>query len=391
MAFITLVHPNESRDVSGVQLILKCTTFQQNVSLLAIPYLLQSAVSLNGFRDFISLLEDHPIQIKNDNYDDLMLLVNEFGYENLSKQLSIFRESAEFQMRDSTRNIEFGDKIRSLEELSFEHERQIAALQGELFRQSQQIQSILTELFPRLNKVEEMMKEMKGEMTTLRLSSEASRRLEAEIEQLREEMKNQQSKERVIDATEMNSKLDSTIVNDFPSIFTEFKSKQVTLLWRGSRDGFCGRDFHSRCDGHENTLTMILDTNGNIFGGYTRLKWESRERVGNGSNRYKSDESLESWLFTLKNPYNTEPRKFGLASNDKRYAIFCGCSGGPEFGVGHDGFGDIAIRDKCNVSNSSSTSFGRTYINDTNIHDDKLFTGSSHFIVKEIEVFEIMP
>jgi hypothetical protein len=29
-----------------------------------------------------------------------------------------------------------------------------------------------------------------------------------------------------------------------------------SLLYRGTRDGFGSRDFHSKCDGHKNTLTV---------------------------------------------------------------------------------------------------------------------------------------
>jgi hypothetical protein len=69
----------------------------------------------------------------------------------------------------------------------------------------------------------------------------------------------------------------STIISDFPDLFDEFRGRQFALLWRGGRDGFGARDFHSRCDGHANTLTLIEDTNGNIFGGFTPLEWESSE------------------------------------------------------------------------------------------------------------------
>jgi hypothetical protein len=56
------------------------------------------------------------------------------------------------------------------------------------------------------------------------------------------------------------SEWNSAIVLDFSKLFEDFKRKQFTLLWRGSRDGFRVRDFHSRCDGHPDTLTAILDT-----------------------------------------------------------------------------------------------------------------------------------
>jgi hypothetical protein len=49
-------------------------------------------------------------------------------------------------------------------------------------------------------------------------------------------------------------------------------------LWRGSRDGFGSGDFHSRCDGHANTVTLIEtaasehDVGDFVFGGFTPVK-----------------------------------------------------------------------------------------------------------------------
>jgi hypothetical protein len=45
-----------------------------------------------------------------------------------------------------------------------------------------------------------------------------------------------------------------------------------SLLYRGSRDGFGAVDFHSKCDGHSNTLTIIKAAESSyIFGGYTTV------------------------------------------------------------------------------------------------------------------------
>jgi hypothetical protein len=68
--------------------------------------------------------------------------------------------------------------------------------------------------------------------------------------------------------------IDSQIVPAFASPFGPFWVTQFVLLWRGSRDGFDARDFHSRYDGHANTLTLILDTNGEFCGGFTLVQWE---------------------------------------------------------------------------------------------------------------------
>jgi hypothetical protein len=171
-----------------------------------------------------------------------------------------------------------------------------------------------------------------------------------------------------------------------PGILAEFRVKRFTLLWRGSRDGFGARDFHGRCDGHANTLTLIEDTAGNIFGGFTPVEWESRVyngKWGKEDNRYKADPSLKSFLFTLKNPHNFPARKFALKAEKKDQAIRCDSSWGPQFG-------DIGVSDNCNANASSHTYlFGLRYANDTGLDGESFFTRSRNFKLKEIEVFEI--
>jgi hypothetical protein len=145
---------------------------------------------------------------------------------------------------------------------------------------------------------------------------------------------------------------------DFPALFAEFRGKRFTLLWRGSRDGFGADDFHGRCDGHANTLTLIEDTKGNIFGGFTPVEWETRyynelasEALGR-HNCSKADPSLKSFLFTLKNPHNFPARKFVLMAEKKDEAIWCVCLWGPNFY-------DIGVYDNCNgATGSYGSNFG---------------------------------
>jgi hypothetical protein len=115
---------------------------------------------------------------------------------------------------------------------------------------------------------------------------------------------------------------DVQIISGIPEIFAGLRRKRFSVLWRGSRDGFGASEFHDRCDGHANTLTVILDTKGNIFGGFTPLKWESLLFKGDGKNCLKEDDSLKSVLFTLKNPHNFPAKKFGLKAEEKWRAIF---------------------------------------------------------------------
>jgi hypothetical protein len=179
--------------------------------------------------------------------------------------------------------------------------------------------------------------------------------------------------------------LDSLIVSSFPPLFDEFRGKRFVLLWRGSRDRFGGRKFHKRCDGHANTLTLILDTGGNVFGGFTPVQWESPPGL---SYKYKCDDSLRSFLFTLKNPHNIPARKFALKAEKKQSAIKGGFWWGPIFGDN-----EIAVCSNCNAQISpltnTGTNLGHAYTNDTGLDGNKIFTGSKKFQVREIEVFEI--
>jgi hypothetical protein len=179
--------------------------------------------------------------------------------------------------------------------------------------------------------------------------------------------------------------LDSTIISIIPDIFQEFGWNGFSLLWRGSRDGFSASAFHSRCDGHANTLTLILDTEGNIFGGFTPIKWESRvwnKKWGDEDNSWKADGNQKSFLFTVKNPHKFPARRFALKETRKRMAIRCRSDRGPHFN-------DLWICDNCNANPASCTKLGGSYTNDTGLYGELVFTGSDSFQVKEIEVFEI--
>jgi hypothetical protein len=191
-------------------------------------------------------------------------------------------------------------------------------------------------------------------------------------------------------APPLPSPLDSLIISSLPPPLAEFRGKRFVLLCRGSRDGFGVQDFHGRCDRRASTLTLILDTGGNVFGGFTPLQWESR--VWNGkhddaNNLNKRDDSLKSFIFTLKNPHNRPARKFALKAEKKQCAINCWSLRGPALGYGPP---DLSIAGNCNANTDGDTKgFGQTYTNDTGLDGKTLFTGSVKFTVREIEVFEI--
>jgi hypothetical protein len=363
------------------------------------PYSIHSFVPIEVFRDFISALDDGVIEITNSNCIGLSLLCAEFGFEALAARVSEFRSSASFV--GAAADGEARLWIAALEQRGLERDRETAALQAEVARLSAAVEFLQTSV----NGSEVQARALRGDQA--RIEAEAARLCTA-VEGLREELlalkpqpTSPSSRKRTSSARmppniptvppcpvlppQAPAGFASLIVADFPALFTEFRGKSFKLLWRGSRDGFGAGDFHGRCDGHAPTLTLIQDTRGNIFGGFTPVDWES-QRANHSydcSNCFKADPSLKSFLFTLNNPQNCPARKFTLKAQRKDKAIICDYARGPHF---HD----IAVSDSCNAKTSSYTyNFGLSYANDTGLNGRTFFTGSERFTVKEIEVFEI--
>ena len=61
---------------------------------------------------------------------------------------------------------------------------------------------------------------------------------------------------------------------------------------RGSEDGFSYETFSNKCFNKGETLTIVMDTEGNIFGGYTDINFD-------GSDAWKSDGNKNSFLFAF--------------------------------------------------------------------------------------------
>jgi hypothetical protein len=181
------------------------------------------------------------------------------------------------------------------------------------------------------------------------------------------------------ESSKCSLRFDSVIISEAPDIFAVIGGAYTSLLYRGSRDGFLGKNFHDACDGHANTLTIVLTTEGWIFGGFSPCAWDC-------SFAYKQDDSRKSFLFTIKNPHGVPPTIFPLKDDKKQCAIYCFPSRGPIFGGGCDLF----ISDCCDSNEKSYTkTFGDTYENTTRMDGKTFFTGDRFFTVKELEVFEV--
>jgi hypothetical protein len=116
--------------------------------------------------------------------------------------------------------------------------------------------------------------------------------------------------------------MDSVIISGgLPSIFDEFAHCGFDLLWRGSDHGFGPEVFHQRCDGHPNTLTIIRDTDGSVFGRFTPVKWESRvwnHGMWERNNCPKMDTTGRTFIFPIVNPHGIPLRRFRLRDGWER-------------------------------------------------------------------------
>jgi hypothetical protein len=322
---VTLVHPSESRHVAGCDLYSKCTLFGEDPALLGGPYTIRSRVTLINFRTFTSALEGVPITVTSGNKSDLTQLSEEFGYEDLRQGL------AQFQGTSQNWLVPSGD----LQNIT----AAISGLRGPTLK-IEDLSSIIAAL-------------QNGNGSFCARPQPA---LGPPV-----------------------SQLDSWIATELPTeILQEMQGKAFRLLWRASRDGFNARQFHIRCNGHANTLTLVKDVGENIFGGFTPIEWKDGPKKSPGRS-YGIEGANFSFLFTLKNPSGLAPMKFScrLWANMFREDM------GPSFGD------DIGIADNSDGNMESCTDLGHDYANYTGRDGKTVFTGAYHFRSREIEVFEL--
>jgi len=150
-----------------------------------------------------------------------------------------------------------------------------------------------------------------------------------------------------------------------------------SLLYRGTRDGFGSKAFHSKCDGHSKTLT-ILKANGSsyVFGGFTSVEWDS-------SSGRKPD--ANAFIFSLTNKDN-RPVKMKIDPNQHEYAICCHSLWGPTFGY------DIVIKNNANTTIESCSRLCFTYKHPQYAYGtteaSTFLAGSFEFQLDEIEVYK---
>ena len=170
------------------------------------------------------------------------------------------------------------------------------------------------------------------------------------------------------------------------------KSRQFELLYRATRDGFGAAAFHSKCDNHANTLTVVKSSLGFVFGGFTSQLW-------NNCTCYRSDAA--AYLLNLRRSvpgFNvaTDARRFDVTATGS--AILAYNVHGPLFGGGYDFY----ISGMSNMNAASFSRFGYSYqlpsgYTFMTIEASSYLAGCSafaddacYFSTSEIEVFKLI-
>lgn len=156
-------------------------------------------------------------------------------------------------------------------------------------------------------------------------------------------------------------------------------SKKFVLIYKATKDGFAGATFHEKCDNKGPTVVIFTSSEDFVFGGFAAVSWQTK-------NNYIPDSSNQSFLFSLKNPRNEQPTKFGCSNG--QFALYGYTGYGPTFSGSHD----IYCSNNSNANSNSYTNLGAhsgVYSNTTGLNGQTVFTGKYNFTAKEIEVFQV--
>lgn len=153
---------------------------------------------------------------------------------------------------------------------------------------------------------------------------------------------------------------------EFPSI------QKWKLQYRATRDGCGAEDFHNKCDGIRNTLTVIKATSGNVFGAFTTTSWISGEYYNISNYNQDSD----AFIFSLINNKD-KPFKAKVSSDYTGKAVYTHKDCGPSFGGNENYRRDIYIASNSNTNTDSLANFTFTYEHPDYSGYDNLFRATN--------------
>ena len=204
------------------------------------------------------------------------------------------------------------------------------------------------------------------------------------VSELKEEIKKYKNDEKSKEEAAINSFNGSSfLTNDEKILISKWvhpnKIIKFNMLFNTSKDGDSSSTFHYYCDGVFPTVTVILDTSGRRFGGYSTQNW-CQSTVGGSYTRAPG-----SFIFNLSNK-----KKFDLISQvdgNSQNAVYRHNSYGPTFGGAHD----LCLYSSCRSNNNSYVNKSSSSAYNTE-NNNNLFgsSGTTNFQVSYYEVYQVV-
>ena len=149
-------------------------------------------------------------------------------------------------------------------------------------------------------------------------------------------------------------------------IFKSNNKITLNLIYKATADSDKAEAFHKKCDRASSTLVLIETDKGKRFGGFTKCSWA-------GECIEKKDENAFVFSLDKMETYDIIPNEEAIGCYPKFGPIFLGCQ--------------IRIYDNAFTQGGTTFEKGMNY----NTQEDfELNGGEREFIVKEIEVYEVI-
>ena len=146
-----------------------------------------------------------------------------------------------------------------------------------------------------------------------------------------------------------------------------YYNKNITYnnLFFSKFDGDKASTFHQKCDKAKRSLVLVMDADGNRFGGFTMRSW-------NGTNIQKKDEKAFIFSIDKNKIYPVLPDEVAIGCYPNFGPIFFGCQ--------------IRVYDNFYKNGGSTYLKGLNYSTD---EDYELTNGKQKFEIKELEIYEV--
>ena len=255
-----------------------------------------------------------------------------------------------------------------------EIQKNLKICEENLVKQKEEINNEKINNKNKINEINQIIDKQKEEINSYK---EKIVKLKDENDKIKQLMNNSENEKKQIikhfnEKIEIMNKFQINIFNedDFNLVKEGIKNKlnktiiNKNLIYKASKNSFKAKDFHSKCDGKNNTVTFIVSNEGRRFGAFTDEKWDSESGIKKGSNCF---------VFSL----NDNEIYYNKDNNN----ICCLNNYGPSFGNG-----GLVIYD--NIEK------GRYCQDESNLSfetkgKENALAGKYQFNVDEIEIYEL--